>query len=247
MSVSGKTVLITGASQGLGRYLAVHFARSGNRVILCARNEDGLAETARRIAEAGGQCAWRRCDLCDPDSIRAFADFVQTETGGAVDILLNNAADLTSRLFLDTTFEEIERLARTNFIGLLQLTRVIVPMMTARGGGIVVNMSSLGGYKANPGQAVYCATKTGVNGISEALRVELEPLGVQVINVALPSVAAEPPCKPHQYPPDYMVAMLERAIERRDTEVFLSAASKWLMRLYKFVPALARVRRGQAH
>lgn len=246
MSLSGKNILITGASQGLGRYLAVHFAKGGNRIIMAARNKDGLAETARRIAEAGGQCVWHGCDLCDPESIRAFGEFVKSETGG-VDILINNAADLTSRMFLDTTFEQIESLARTNFIGLLQLTRLVAPMMVEKGGGVIVNISSLGGYKANPGQAVYCATKTGVNGISDALRVELEPKGVHIINVALPSVAAELPCKPHQHPPDYMAAILERAIERREPEVFLSPVSKWLMRLYKFLPALARVRRGKAH
>jgi len=236
MGFTGWTFLITGASQGIGRVLAVHFARRGARVILAARSEEGLSETATMIRDGGGQCAWFACDLRDRDSIKNLAS--RLTAGESVRVLINNAADVTSKRFLDTSIEEIESLIRTNVTGPLELTRLLAPGMIERGDGIVINVSSLAGYKANPRQTVYSVSKTAVNGMSRALEAEFRDTPIHVMNVALSSVGEQP----NQVPPDRYARRLERAIARGEREVFLSLSTKWLMRVYGMLPWLARLR-----
>lgn len=234
-----KTVLlITGASRGIGRALAIHFAHKGSHVLLSGRDLDGLKETSDRILTAGGRCAYYVADLRDPASLDEM--FLRIgDTPGRVDILINNAADVTSKAFLQTTQEEIDSLIRTNVIGALQLTRLVVPLMLAANGGVIINMSSLAGYKPNPTQTVYSISKAAVNGMSDALRAELADKNIHVINAALSSVSTIPPGAPGQVPVERLATALERAIRQGQNEVFLSPVSKWLMRLYRFYPPLA--------
>ena len=241
MNIKGKTFLITGASQGIGRYLAVHFAAKAGRVIVAARNAVHLEATAERVRAVGGECLAVACDLRRPDTLEQLARRA-LEGAGGVDVLINNAADVTSKPFLDTSLEDIEGLVKTNVTGCLQLTRLVAPMMIARGGGAVVNVSSLAGYKPNPTQTVYSVSKAAVNGISEALRAELAPHGIAVINAALSSVAVEGDAAPGQVPVAEVARRLEQAIVRETPELFLSPITKWLMRLYKFYPPLMRLR-----
>ena len=237
MNVSDCTMLITGASRGLGRTLSVHFAGRGAKVVLAARSEEGLRETADLVREHGVACTHYVCDLADCASLeRLAADLA--DAGDAVDVLVNNGADVTSRPLLDTSLEEIERLVRTNMTGMLQLTRLLAPGMLERGRGMIVNISSLAGYKPNPSQTVYSASKAGVNGISLALRAEFRNTPIHVINVALSSVGDAP----GQVPRAQYAQRLERAIAREEHELYLSPASKWLMRVYQLWPALARMR-----
>lgn len=241
MKVSGKDVLITGASQGIGGYLAVHFARQGARVILTARNEENLKKTAARVEEAGGACLVQPSDLCEPSSLERLAEVVREKVGG-VDLLINNAADLTSKPFLETSLGEIDTLIRTNVTGGLQLTRLVAPMMAERGGGMIVNFSSLAGYKANPTQTVYSISKTGVNGMSEGLRAEFRCTGIRVMNVAVCSVAVDKPPVGGQIPVEQFARQLDGAIAGDADELYLSVVTKWLMRLYKFFPKLVALR-----
>lgn len=234
-------MLITGASQGIGRALAVHFAAKAAELILTARSESKLKETAKMVELAGGRCAYHASDLRRLDTLEALTEQMR-ERGTKVNILVNNAADVTSKPFLETSVEEIESLIRTNVIGCLQLSRLVVPMMIERGEGMIVNVSSLAGYKPNPAQTVYSISKAAVNGMSEALRAELSGKGIHVMNVALASVGVEDEPLPGQIPVERFAARLERAIAKNETELFLSPITKWLMRLYRFYPPLARLR-----
>lgn len=240
MNVTGTTILITGGSQGLGRHLAVHFAPKAAEVIVTARNEAGLEQTAAMVAQAGGRCAYYVSDLRKPDTLEALVAQIH-EQKKRVDLLINNAADVTSKPLLETSSDEIDNLIRTNVTGCLQLCRLLAPGMIQQGGGMIVNISSLAGYKPNPTQTVYSISKGGVNALSDALRAELSGKGIHVMNVALASVAVEGAPKPGQIPAARFAARLERAIERNETELFSSPFTKWLMRLYRFLPPLARL------
>ena len=247
MDFASTTMLITGASQGIGRYLAVHFAEKGADVILTARNEVNLQATAQLVEDAVRRpCPYIVSDLRDTASLEALVKRIEDLDVG-VDVLVNNAADVTSRPFLETSMEEIDGLIRTNVIGCLQLTRLLTPAMVERGGGMVINLSSLAGFKTNPGQTVYSISKAAVNGISDALRVELSDQGIHVMNVALSSVGVEEPLRPGQVPVARFAVELERAIHKRQDELYLSPITKWLMRLYRLYPPLARIRKVEPH
>ncbi|PCJ56028.1 MAG: hypothetical protein COA73_12970 [Candidatus Hydrogenedentota bacterium] len=231
------TIVITGASQGIGRALSIYFGAKGARIIALARNEDNLRETQRLTQEAGGQCDVIPLDLRELSSIESAVQKFDTD---AVHILINNAADVTSKPLLDTSPEEIDQLIQTNVTGVLQLTKLIVPLMLNQPGATIVNMSSLAGYKPNPTQTVYSITKTAVNGMSEALRSELSSQGIQVTNVALSSIDLGDGMNPGGVPFDVVARKIEAAVLKGHDEVYLSLVSKWLMRLYKFLPALAK-------
>lgn len=231
-------MLITGASQGVGWFLAKYFAARGAHVLATARTEPALRLLAQEIGEGGGQCEYFPSDLRDVATLEALAAHAR-ESLGVIDVLINNAADVTSKPFLETSPEEIADLVEANVTGALQLTRLVAPVMP-QPGGVIVNVSSLAGYKPNPAQTVYSITKAAVNGMSEALRAELGPKGIHVMNVALASVGTETDTQPGQTPVTVFAKALERAIERREDELFLSPVSKWLMRLYRFYPRLRR-------
>lgn len=234
------TLLITGASQGIGRALSVYFAPRCRQVIGLARSGEGLEETGKLVASAKGLFEGYPCDLSAPEDIENFARQLN-EGEISVDIVINNAADVTSRPLADTTLAEIDSIIRTNVTGPLQLARLLLPGMVERGGGALVNISSLAGYKPNPAQTVYSVSKSAVNGMSDALRAEFRGQGIHVLNVALASVALEGPPKVGQVPMNVFAQALERALLRRQEELFLSNASKWLMRLYKAYPPLMKL------
>ncbi len=241
MEIRGKNILITGASRGIGRYLATYLAPKAAMLVLAARDVAQLQITAVEVRKAGGQCLVQPCDLCEPATLDMLAQAGREQAGG-VDILINNAADVTSKPFLDTSADEIERLIRTNVIGPLQLARLIAPMMLARGGGMIVNISSLAGCKPNPTQTVYSISKAAVNGMSEALRQEFRGAGINVMNVALGSIAVAAPEGRGRYPVAVFARKLERAITREEPEVYLSPVTKWLMRVYRACPFLMQLR-----
>ncbi len=244
MDISKATILITGASQGIGRHLAVHFAQKCAGLILTARNEANLKETAR-LAQ-GCPVTYFASDLANKESLVLLVESIK-QSGQRVDILINNAADVTSLPFMSTSLEQIDSLIQTNVAGCLQLCRLVAPMMVEAGRGMIINSSSLAGYKTNPFQTVYSISKAAVNAISDSLRTELSPKGITVMNLAVPGVAVNGPAKPGQMPPDIFAKRLERAIENEETEVFFSPITKWLMRLYKFYPPLARIRKIVSH
>ena len=156
-----KTILLTGASRGIGRKLAVHFAPQCGELILIARNSEKLKETSALVEKAGGNCRSYPVDLSRVDSIQALKDYLGNTP---LDVLINNAADVTSKPLSETTLEETQRLIQTNVIGVLQLVQLLLPNLNSPATN--VNVSSLAGYKPNPSQTVYSISKKAVNGIS---------------------------------------------------------------------------------
>jgi short-subunit dehydrogenase len=237
VKLTGTSMLITGASRGVGRALAVHFAGVVRRLTLVARNRDGLEETAALVLERGAECAHLTADLSDFDSVERLTQKLY-RLQNPIDVLINNAADVTSKPLNATSNAEIESLINTNIGGPLILTRELAAGMAQHGGGCVVNISSLAGYKPNPSQTVYSITKAAVNGMSDALEAEYGPRGVHFLNVALMSVGEGA----GQMSGEVFAQRLQDAIERDRHELYLSSLTKWLMRLYRFYPPLARMR-----
>ncbi len=233
MQLSGSTILLTGATGLIGSGLARYFAKHGATLLLSGRDESKLADLARSLDASGEQCNWYVADLCQRDSLEEMVHRIDA-AGRYVDMLVNNAADPTSLPLTQTSLGQIDTIVRTNVIGTLQLTRLIVPGMVERKRGVIVNMSSLAGYKADPSQSVYSVSKGALNAMSEALNAELNLTGVRALNVALMGIGIGP----RKVPVEILAERLERAIERGDTELFLYRRTKWLMRLYGACPWL---------
>jgi NADP-dependent 3-hydroxy acid dehydrogenase YdfG len=167
---TGRVAVVTGASSGIGEATARALAADGHRVALLARRADRIQTLA---AELGNGAIAIEADVTDRVSIVAAAEHVQRELGGA-DILVNNAGVMLTAPFGSDQREEHRRMVETNLLGAMTATEVFLDQLRA-GGGDLVNVSSVAGRVAPAGFAAYAATKWGINGWSEALRVELQP------------------------------------------------------------------------
>ena len=179
MNFKNQVVLITGASQGIGRCLAIDFAKQGTTVIGCGRSRERLQETLDEIRAASPMSMVIACDVGDRAQVRAMVE--QTLANfGKIDILINNAGIGMRRPFIETPLDTIEEIMRTNFLGMVHCTREVLPSMISRGSGQIVNISSGAGQIATPNMAAYCASKFAMNGFSESLYHKLRPLGIYV-------------------------------------------------------------------
>jgi uncharacterized protein len=174
-----ETVLITGASSGIGRELAKLFAADGSTVILVARRTDRLEELAAEIRGKGGTAIALQYDLLEPDSPQKLFDDLAARKI-EVDVLVNNAgfggAGTIARLPLERQMGMIQ----LNAAALTHLTRLFLPSMLVRGQGGILNVGSIAGFQSGANQAVYCATKAYVLSFTEALAAELAGSGVTV-------------------------------------------------------------------
>jgi NADP-dependent 3-hydroxy acid dehydrogenase YdfG len=182
---TGRVAVITGASSGIGEATARVLAASGFRVALLARRADRIQALA---SELGHGAIAIRADVTDRDSLIAAAGRVQAELGGA-DVLVNNAGIMLLAPFTPEAHDDHRRMIEANLLGAMTVTEVFLGQLRD-GGGDLVNLSSVAGRTARPGNAVYAATKWGLNGWSEALRQELQP-DVRVIVIEPGAVATE--------------------------------------------------------
>jgi NADP-dependent 3-hydroxy acid dehydrogenase YdfG len=182
---SGRIAVITGASSGIGEATARALAAAGHRVALLARRGDRIQALA---AELGDQAIAIEADVTERDSISAAAERVKTELGAA-DILINNAGVMLLAPFSSDQRAELRQMVEVNLLGAITATEVFLDQLR-EGEGDLVNISSVAGRTARPGNAGYAATKWGLNGWSESLRQELQP-EVRVIVIEPGAVATE--------------------------------------------------------
>ena len=177
--IRGSTAIVTGAASGIGRGIARALARRGCNLALADLNEEGLAETESLLVAHGVRITRHRLDVADREGVAAFPVSVQSLHGGA-DILVNNAGVAVGGTFEEISEEDFEWLFEINFWGVVRMTRAFLPLLRASGDAHIVNISSLFGLIAPPGQSAYCASKFAVRGFSESLRRELEAEGTKI-------------------------------------------------------------------
>lgn len=182
--LKNKTILITGASGGLGEQVAYEAARRGAIVIVTARREERLIAVRDRCMELSGREAFAHVlDVSDRMQISKVLSRILGEQGGKIDVLVNNAGFGLFQLALDTPPEIIEEMFRVNVLGLIQISQKVALEMKSRRFGHIINISSQAGKMATPKSAVYSGTKFAVRGFSNALRLELKPFGINVTTV----------------------------------------------------------------
>ncbi|MFI5398386.1 MAG: SDR family oxidoreductase [Candidatus Binatia bacterium] len=189
-SYDGNTALITGASSGIGRLLAVRFARAGARVALVARRADLLEALAADIRGHGGEALVLPCDVADRGQVFAAAQQALDQFGG-VDLLVNNAGYGHHRRFLDWDLDDMERMMRVNYFGTLYWTKALLPRMVERRRGWIVFVASVGGKLGVPEESAYAASKFAMVGLAEALSIEAEDAGVHVLTVCPGTIRTE--------------------------------------------------------
>jgi short-subunit dehydrogenase len=183
--VIGKKVLITGASSGIGQYLAIHVAQQGGIPILVARTADRLAVIADKIEETFGvACYWYEADLSNDAEWKDVIDRICYDHG-SIDALINNAGMAVFDLVSDAKWQDIDRMLSVNVKSLFRTTHQLLPHFLQQGKGHIVNIASQAGKMATPKSAVYSATKHAVLGFTNALRMEVEKEGVFVTSVNL--------------------------------------------------------------
>lgn len=178
--IEGKTVLITGASSGIGEAIARHLAAKGAKVVLGARRIDRLATLAEEITAAGGQVRFQALDVTDRADFDRFARFAETEFGPA-DVLVNNAGLMPLSPLAALKVDEWDRMIDVNIRGVLHGIAAVLPGMQAREKGQIINLASIGAHQVYPTAAVYCATKYAVWALSEGLRQENDKVRVTTI------------------------------------------------------------------
>lgn len=178
-----KNIVVTGASKGIGRAIALYFAERGFNVAACARNEEALTELRKELTQFNGNPITEVCDVSDPKAVSLFAQKVLTEWK-SIDVLVNNAGSYLPGRVIDEADGNLDFLIKTNLYSAYNITRAFINGMMERKEGHIFNVSSIAGLQAYPNGGSYSISKFAMTGLSKALREELKPYNVRVTNIA---------------------------------------------------------------
>lgn len=182
MEKVNKVVVITGASSGIGKALALEFARNGYHLSICARNKTALEEVQKLCIELGVQCEIFQADIAQKEDCKKFIEFT-LQKFQRIDVLINNAGISMRALFKDCDLEDFEKVMNVNFWGTVYCTKFALPSLL-NSKGHIIGISSIAGYRGLPARSGYSASKFAMNGFLESLRTELLYTGVNVLTVA---------------------------------------------------------------
>ena len=186
-----RTAIVTGGTRGIGRAIAERLLGDGANVVVCGRSEAGVERAVRELAETtGGEVAGMVADVSDLDHVRAFFQFVDERFGGA-DILINNAGIGIFAATAQLTPDDWRRTLDTNLTGVFYCCQEALTRFRNRGGGFVINISSLAGKNPFAGGAAYNASKFGLNGFGEAMMLDHRYDNVRVCTIMPGSVATD--------------------------------------------------------
>jgi short-subunit dehydrogenase len=188
-AVGGKVVLITGASSGIGRALALQVGSAGGEVLLVSRTEEKLDEVAAEIRSLGGDAHVHPCDLADSDAVARMARNALAEQG-RVDILVNNAGRSIRRSIANSydRLHDFERTIQLNYLGAVALILQVLPRMRDRRSGLIVNVSTMGLQVNTPRFSAYLASKAALDAFSRSIATEILDDGVAISTVLMPLV-----------------------------------------------------------
>ncbi|KAM3106821.1 SDR family NAD(P)-dependent oxidoreductase [Phormidesmis sp. 146-33] len=244
MNIQGKTVLITGASRGIGREIALEFAKQGaQRIILVARTHSRLMEVATEIMALGAEAVPLALDLTQP--VEVNIKVAQTwRDYGPVHLLVNCAGVAHQVPFLQSQLPHIQEEMAINLMGMYTMTRLIARRMAVQRQGTIVNVSSLMGKIAAPTMATYSATKFAILGFTQALRSELSDHNIRVIAL-LPSLTDTDMVKNFQWfrwvvptTPQKVAQSLVMELQRESPEILVGWQSQLAVWGNRFIPGL---------
>ena len=247
-----ETVVITGASAGIGRATARLYARRGADVVLVARGEAGLEAAAKEVESLGGRALVQVADTADAQQVEAAADAAE-QTFGPVDVWINCAFASVFAPFDEITAEEYERVTRVTYLGFVNGTRSALKRMLPRDRGTIVQVGSALGERAIPLQSAYCGAKHAINGFTSSLRTELLHRGsnVHVTVAQMPAVNTPQfswvrtrlPRHPQPVPPIYQPEVAARGVVHaadhpRRKQYYIGATTVATVWANRMVPAL---------
>jgi short-subunit dehydrogenase len=235
---NSEVVVISGASAGVGRATAREFGKHGARVVLLARNEEGLQGARKEVEAAGGEAFPIPTDVADPDQVEAAAEWVEQELG-PIDVWVNDAIAVIFSPFKEIELDDFKRSTEVCYLGTVYGTKAALKRMLPRDRGTVVQVGSALAYRAIPLQSAYCGAKHAIRGFTDSVRTELlhDGSGVHITMVQLPAVNTPQfnlsktnlPKHPQPVPPIYQPEVAARAIywaahqRRREVRVGLSS------------------------
>jgi NAD(P)-dependent dehydrogenase (short-subunit alcohol dehydrogenase family) len=244
-----RTVVITGASAGVGRATALAFAARGDRVALIARGRAGLEQTAADVRAAGGHALVVPCDVSDADAVEAAAARVEAELG-PIDVWVNAAMAAVLAFVHETDAADFRRVNEVCYLGAVHGTLAALRRMRPRDRGVILQVGSAMAYRSIPLQATYCAAKFAIRGFTDSLRVELlhEGSGVRVTMVQLPglntpqftwvrtTLRRHPRPVPPVYAPQVAADAIVFAAEHKRREVWVGGNAAAIIALNKLAP-----------
>ena len=251
-SLADKNIVITGAAAGIGKEMALLFAREKANLALLDLNGKKLTELAKQLTADGVRVKTWVCDISDPKAVEKTSGLIKKYFD--VDILVNNAGIVIGKSIVESTYSDIRKTIDVNLMGLIWMTKQFMPDMIKRGSGHIVNIASAAGLLAVPRMGDYCATKFGIVGFTDSLRMEMFKEGHRNIHVTCvcPSVIDTGMFAGFKAPlfnpilkPTVVAAKIVAGIKKNRTYVKLPAMVK-ITPLLKFFPApfgdwLARV------
>ncbi len=190
VDLSGKTAIVTGASRGIGKAIALALAASGAKVACVARNADKLQETVDEIADASGTAEVHICDATDSEAVTKLVEGL-AEKWGQLDVVVNNAGVTKDTLIPRMTDQQWDDVISTNLRSVFLFTRVASQVMMRKRSGRIINISSVSGLMGNPGQANYSASKAGIIGFTRTVARELASRKITVNAICPGFIASE--------------------------------------------------------
>jgi len=243
--IKGKTVVITGAARGIGLATAKALLARGARVVIGDRDVQVLEQAVADMSNLG-PVSGHPLDVTDPESFAAFLDKARADGGGHVDILVNNAGVMPVGPFLQQSTDAIRSSIEVNFYGVLTGCRLVLPEMVKRRAGHIVNIASMAGMVALPGQVVYAGTKFAVVGLSSAMADEFAGQGVNVTAVLpaftntelISGTTTGAVTKPVQ--PEDVAAAIVEVLDKPKTQVSVPGVSRYIGIMTMLLPTRAR-------
>jgi short-subunit dehydrogenase len=251
--VSTKTVIITGASSGIGRSLAIAWGKRGAAVVLAGRNDEALAEVADAVRAAGGEGIVEAGDITDEEQRRLLIDRALHDTG-RIDVLVNNAGRGYYASLQDLDIAEMESLFRLNVLAPVRLTQLaLAPLVRTQ--GVIVMLSSVAGVVAAPRLGAYAASKFALEALAISMRAELRASGVRVVvvrpgpvgtafranSVAVGVPAGVRPAGATEQTPDEVARQTLRAVDRSRAVIETSAFVRLASFTSRVAPPLFRI------
>jgi short-subunit dehydrogenase len=236
-----KRIWLTGASQGIGRAVALELAAQGAVCALTSRDEKSLAELRALIESRGGKALAFAGDVTDLDRMKAIAGEIEAQLGG-IDILIANAGTHVFTKPAQFDAKEYLALMDLNYGGILRCIEAVLPAMLKRGSGQIVGVSSLAGFRGVPRAAAYGASKAAVSHFLESLRFHLVPRGIGV-TVVHPGFVRTPLTDKNDFhmpflvEPDRAARIICSGIARRKDEIAFPIPFSWAVKLMRFLPA----------